>query len=169
MSNSSRPSRRIHPLSIFAAIFVAGLLLLLAYVLILMGSGTGRQADKPQAGQFVTIIPAPTETPVVIELTAALTATPEAPMILPSGTVGVGAYVKVGRTEGAGLRVRAEASTSADVRFIAMDEEVFKVVGGPVQANNYTWWQVEAPYDSARTGWAVDTFLEVISQLTPTP
>lgn len=169
MSHSSRPSNRIHPLSILAALFVAGLLLLLAYVLILMGGGSRQQPDGSQAGQLVTIIPAPTETPVVIAPTAAPTATPDASMLLPSGAIGLGAYVKVERTEGAGLRVRAEANTSAGVRFIAMDDEVFKVIGGPVQANNYTWWQVEAPYDSTRTGWSVDSFLKVIDQVTPAP
>lgn len=169
MVNSSKSSNRIHPLSVLAAVIVAGLLLLLGYVLILMVGRENAPGEQPQPSQVITIIPAPTETKIVIVPTSGATATPEAPVLLPSGVIGVGVYVKVGRTEGIGLRMRAEASTSADVRFIAMDEEVFKVIGGPAQSDNYTWWQIEAPYDKNRSGWSVDSFLDVVDLTTPTP
>jgi hypothetical protein len=169
MVNSPKSSNRIHPLSVLAAVIVAGLLLLLGYVLILMVGKENTPGKQPQPSQAITIIPAPTETKIVIVPTSGATATPEAPVLLPSGVIGVGVYVKVGRTEGIGLRMRAEASTSADVRFIAMDEEVFKVIGGPVQSDNYTWWQIEAPYDKNRSGWSVDSFLDVVDLTTPTP
>lgn len=169
MVNSSKSSNRIHPLSILAAVIVAGLLFLLGYTLILMLGGEDSPSAQPNPSQAITIIPAPTETPIVIVPTSMATPTPEAPMILPSGVIGVGVYVKVGRTEGAGLRMRAEASTAAEIRFMAMDDEVFKVIGGPVQSDNYTWWQIEASYDKNRTGWSVDSFLDVVDLTTPTP
>jgi hypothetical protein len=169
MVNSTKPSNRIHPLSILAAVVVAGLLFLLGYVLILMVNGKNASNLPPNPAQALTIIPAYTETPVVIVPTSMASATPDAPVLLPSGVIGIGAYVKVGRTEGAGLRIRADASTSAEIRFIAYDDEVFKVIGGPIQANNYTWWQMEALYDKNRSGWSVDSFLDVVDLLTPTP
>lgn len=168
MVNSPKSSNRIHPLSVVAAVIVAGLLLLLAYVLILMVGREKAPGEQPQPSQAITIIPAPTETPIVILPTAMATPTSGAP-VLPMGVIGVGVYVKVGRTEGTGLRMRAEASTAADIRFIAMDEEVFKVIGGPVQADDYTWWQIEAPYDKNRSGWSVESFLDVVDLTTPTP
>lgn len=169
MVNSSNSSKRIHPLSILAAVIVAGLLFLLGYVLILMVGRDKSPDEQPQPSQAITIIPAPTETSVVIVPTDLASPTPEAPVLLPAGVIGVGAYVKVGRTEGTGLRMRAEPSTAADIRFVAMDEEVFKIIGGPVQSNDYTWWQMEAPYDATRSGWSVDSFLDVVDLTTPTP
>jgi hypothetical protein len=169
MVNSSKSSNRIHPLSILAALLVAALLLLLGYVLILMVGKENAPTEQPQPSQAITIIPAPTETPIVIMPTAIATSIPDAPVLLPSGVIGVGAYVKVGRTEGVGLRMRAEASTSAEIRFTAMDDEVFQVIGGPLQADNYTWWQIEAPYDKNRSGWSVESFLDVVDLTTPTP
>lgn len=173
MVNSTKPSNRIHPLSILAAVVVAGLLFLLGYVLILMVGAKNPSATSPNdpsnPSLALTIIPAYTETPIVIMPTSMASATPDAPVLLPSGVIGIGAYVKVGRTEGAGLRIRADASTNAEIRFIAYDDEVFKVIGGPIQANNYTWWQMEALYDKTRSGWSVDSFLDVVDLTTPTP
>lgn len=169
MNQPSNTPNRIHPFSVVAALIVAGLLFLLVYVLVLMVGNTNSQGSQAQPSQAITVIPAPTETPIIRLPTPATTPTTEAANWLPSGVIGVGAYVKVERTEGAGLRMRTEASTSADVRFIAMDEEVFLVIGGPVQANNYTWWQIEAPYDKNRSGWSVDSFLDVVELTTPTP
>lgn len=169
MVNSTKPSNRIHPLSVLAAVVVAGLLFLLGYVLILMVKGQDSPNSQPNPAQALTIIPAYTETPIVIVPTSMATATPGPPVLLPSGVIGIGAYVKVGRTEGVGLRMRADASTSAEIRFTALDDEVFLVIGGPVQANNYTWWQIEALYDKNRAGWSVDSFLDVVDLRTPTP
>jgi len=49
-----------------------------------------------------------------------------------------------------------------------MDDEVFLVVGGPVEADGYTWWQLRAPYDQTRTGWSAQDFLDLIELATPT-
>jgi hypothetical protein len=65
--------------------------------------------------------------------------------------------------------MRAEPGTDAAVDFVAMDDEVFLVVGGPVEADGYTWWQLSAPYDQTRTGWSAQDFLDLIELATPTP
>ena len=62
------------------------------------------------------------------------------------------------------LRLRANPGTDADVNFIAAELEVFRVIGGPIQTGDYTWWQLIAPYDENRQGWAASDFLRVIEQ-----
>ncbi len=65
--------------------------------------------------------------------------------------------------------MRAAAGTNAEINFLAMDDEVFKVVGGPEVSDGYTWWQLEAPLDQNRSGWAAEDFLMVFNLNTPTP
>jgi exonuclease III len=50
-----------------------------------------------------------------------------------------------------------------------MDAEAFLVIGGPVEQDGYTWWQLEAPYDKNRTGWSADAFLSPLEDVSPTP
>ena len=47
------------------------------------------------------------------------------------------------------------------VNFVAAESEVFKVVAGPTQAGSYDWWQLVAPYDNSRQGWAAGEFFDV--------
>ncbi len=164
----NKPAKnRIHPLSIVAAIlFAAALLGLLYLILQLTHPAPNEPGEVPTAG--LTLIPAPTHTPTPLPTSVISTATPTPGAVLPPGTIGVGAYVKVGRTQGAGLRMRAEPGTDAAVDFVAMDDEVFLVVGGPVEADGYTWWQLRAPYDQTRTGWSAQDFLDRIELATPT-
>lgn len=75
----------------------------------------------------------------------------------------VGAYVKVSGTNGLGLRIRNAAGTAGTLQFLAMDEEIFKLIAGPVSTDGYTWWQVEAPYDKSRNGWAAESFLQPLN------
>jgi hypothetical protein len=49
-----------------------------------------------------------------------------------------------------------------------MDSEVFMVKDGPKDADGFTWWFLEAPYDPQRSGWAASNYLQVI-QSTPNP
>jgi beta-xylosidase len=39
---------------------------------------------------------------------------------------------------------------------------MFIVQDGPVELDGYTWWQLIAPYDERRAGWAAAAFLEYI-------
>ena len=76
----------------------------------------------------------------------------------------MGGYVQVVGTAGAGLRMRSEPGLSGSINFTAMDAEVFLVIDGPIEADGYTWWKLEAPYDQTRTGWSAGDFLSIISE-----
>lgn len=161
--------QKIHPLSIVAAIILAAVILGLATLLLRLTAPEAPKASNPPVYN-VTLIPAPTETPVLTTPTLLATATLSDPnVLLPAGTMGFGAYVRITGTEGLGLRIRSAAGISAGINFLAMDEEVFRVIGGPVDADGYLWWQLEAPYDKTRSGWAAESYLQVIDLLTPTP
>lgn len=164
----TKPTPKIHLLSILGVLLVAGALVGITWLIFSMSvSQATRIEATPQYN--VTVIPAPTQTNTVISPTDLPTPTSEAPVILPDGVIGINVYVTVTGTEGLGLRVRAAAGTGADVNFLAMDDEVFKVVGGPEVSDGYTWWQLEAPLDATRSGWAAENYLMVFNVNTPTP
>jgi hypothetical protein len=167
---SEQPARpRIHPLAFIGAIVFAAILLGLGYLYLSLGLGQTPTAQTTLTPLAVTILLAPTETPVTIVPTSIFTPTPSPELGPLPGIMGIGAYAKVSNTGGAGLRIRQSATTDSLTQFIAMDEEVFKIIGGPVDKNGFTWWQLEANYDKNRTGWAAEEYLTVIILLTPTP
>jgi hypothetical protein len=138
--------------TMLAAVGVAGCLLLTT--LISIGWLNVRQA--PPLG-FVpadlTIIAPSTATSAAIEVpTPATTPTPE-------GQIGIGSYVQIIGTEGAGLRIRKDPGQSGDTVFIGEEEEIFLVKDGPRDADGYTWWYLIAPYDETRAGWAAADYL----------
>jgi len=112
---------------------------------------------------FITVIPAPTSTPIV-----GLTIVPT-PTIEITETIEniykfqVGEFVQITGTSGEGLRLRSEPGRSFSVKFIGMDAEVFEVIDGPVEADGFRWWYLEAPYDKTRNGWSVDEYLQVVT------
>lgn len=120
---------------------------------------TATPVRTPTAGPTVTLasIPMPTRE---AEPTAAATDAPTtAPTAMPT-TIGVGARVEVTGTGASQLSVRQSASTSATrIKFVP-DGTKFVVVGGPEQANGYTWWKVD---DQAGTvGWAAGQYLALV-------
>jgi len=164
----TKPTPKIHPLSILGVLLVAGALVGITWLVFSMAvRQETRMETTPQYN--VTVIPAPTQTDTVLAPPDLPTATSEAPVILPDGAIGINVYVKVTGTEGLGLRMRAAAGTGTDINLLAMDDEVFKVVGGPEVSDGYTWWQLEAPLDEKRSGWAAENYLMVFNINTPTP
>ena len=159
----------IHPLAYIGAVFFAAIILGLGYLFLRVGGLQTQVIQNTLTPHAVTILPAPTETPITIIPTAIFTPTPSPVLGLPPGIMGIGAYAKVSNTGGAGLRIRQSATTDSLTQFIAMDEEVFEIIGGPVEKNAFTWWQLEAPYDKTRTGWAAEEYLTLINLPTPTP
>ncbi len=143
-----------------AGILLVGLVLI-SVVILFFGRG-----PAPQTGSLpeVTLIPAPTLTPRVANPTRTPTPTPTSIFFLPEGVVGVGIYVQVTGTGGAGLRIRKEPGLGSEVIFSAMDSEMFLVIDGSVVADGYTWWHVEAPYDRNRNGWSAADFLTPIKE-----
>jgi hypothetical protein len=75
----------------------------------------------------------------------------------------VGDLVEVYGTEGQGLRIRNAPSLSSVIDEIGLDNEVFKIEGGPIDADGYIWWFLVNPYDPSRQGWSVSDFLRTIS------
>jgi sortase (surface protein transpeptidase) len=72
----------------------------------------------------------------------------------PDGELAVGASATL-NTDGANLR--AEPTTSADVVEVLANGTAVSIIGGPEDADGYTWWQVEL--DGGASGWVASDFL----------
>jgi hypothetical protein len=117
--------------------------------------------DLQLAPVSLTVIPAPTATPLLpptptLDPAFLPTATPAA------GEIAIGVYVQISGTDGEGLRLRDAPGLNSTPVFLGYDSEAFVVKDGPQQADGYTWWYLIAPYDEARAGWAAGDFLEVV-------
>lgn len=121
-------------------------------------------APAAEVTPVITIIAAPSITPKSVQPSSIPSSTPTSLFFLPEGVIGVGAYVQVGGTEGAGLRMRAQPGLDGEVKFTAMDAEVFLVIDGPVDEDGYQWWHLEAPYDKSRNGWSAGEFLTPLQE-----
>jgi len=122
-------------------------------------------APGPASGEvmaILTLIPAPTGTPAPVPTA---TIDPNAATITPTpmpGQIALGSYVQIKGTAGQGLHIRSGPGLSSDQLFLGYDAEVFIVKDGPRQADGYSWYQLVAPYDTTRTGWAASDFLNII-------
>jgi len=111
----------------------------------------------------ITVIPAATSTPMV-NLTVVPTPTVEnIESPISSYKFQIGDFVQITGTSGEGLRLRSGPSRSDSVNFIGLDAEVFEVIEGPIEADGFTWWYLEAPYDKTRNGWSVDEYLQSVN------
>ena len=117
-----------------------------------------------QGTAVLSVIPAPTATQtrfVITPLnstTAALKNLPTPPL----GVIAIGAYVQVTGTGVDGLRLRDEPGLDGQVQLLGSEAEVFLVLEGPREADNYTWWYLVGPYDESRKGWAVANYLSLV-------
>ena len=119
-------------------------------------------SEAPQAA--LTWIPGPTNTALPPTAPPAPTSTVTPTFVpLASGEMGVGSYVQVTGTEGAGLNIRSAPGLSADIEFLAYDAEVFEVRDGPQEIDGIIWWYVVTPVDDARAGWAAANYLSVVA------
>jgi hypothetical protein len=148
-------------------IFIGAILVCLLCGLYVFLSLNGLSYQKslvitPQAN--ITIIPGPAIPTPDFALLLAETQTPTVNPFDQNGSgIRVGVYVQITGTGGSGLNIRSDPQLSSAQNFIANDSEVFLVIGGPVSQDSYTWWQLSAPYDQSRQGWAVDTYLHLIT------
>jgi hypothetical protein len=110
----------------------------------------------------LTVVAIPTDTPPdpTSQATQASTAT-QSPTLPPStgGEIEVGEWVIVAGTEGDRLRIRTQPGLSSGVEFLAYENDVFQVEGGPEDRDGYVWWFLVNPYDSSISGWAVENYL----------
>jgi hypothetical protein len=138
------------------------------------GQGTATEVTIPTEGatgeetpgEGSTASPPSGATPPTQPPTGNQTATPGPGVTEPpdsnGGEVGIylGAIVEVVNTDGAGVNVRADASTSAEVLTVFLDGTQVEVIGGPVEAEEFTWWQITG--NEVDSGWIVDVYLAVV-------
>lgn len=134
---------------------VALLALLLIVTAVARGAG-----ERPVAAPVVTVVPRPTATlAVVAPPSPTPTETPAPQAVADPSSIRIGGLVEVSGTEGEGLRLRQDPSTTGTILALAGESEVFTVQDGPVEADGHTWFRLVSPSDTARTGWAVADFL----------
>ena len=118
-------------------------------------------SNHASASVQITVFPVNTITPT-IEMTpetVSIVRTPET-----FDELAVGAYVQIIGTEGVGLNIRSAPGVNNSLNFVGMEKEVFLIINGPVETDGYIWWQLEAPYDENRNGWAVSEFIQLFQQ-----
>jgi len=138
-----------------------GLIVLTAALALGRMRGAAWSAEHP-ADPALTVLPAPSPTaPVPMQPTPAVLAGPTVPPepTLPPLPLTRGALVAVAGTGGDGLRIREQPGLNAPVKFLGLESEVFQLLDGPVEQDGFSWWLLENPYDAAKFGWAVGSFL----------
>jgi hypothetical protein len=143
-----------------------GLVMVLIILIVTRLQGVGNSGrSTPTAVLIVIANPSSTPNPTP-SLTPMGTVTPTAsptPSVQLNPDFDIGVLVEVFGTEGDGLRIRTQPNLAAEIRFLGLDHEVFRVVSGPVESGGYRWWLLENPFDESKTGWAVDLFLQPAS------
>lgn len=99
-----------------------------------------------------TATPSPTPRPTA-------TPTPVPHVALEGEGIRVGSKVRVIKTRGDKLRIRAEAGIKAKILTGATEGSILEVIGGPKTADGYTWWQVKL---DSTVGWAAQDWLEPV-------
>lgn len=118
-------------------------------------------SEDPLAG--LTWVPGPSNTPAP-SATMFPTSTATAVFVPPVGNeMGVGSYVQIVGTSGAGLNIRNAPGLSTTIQFLAYDAEVFEVRDGPQVVDGITWWYLVTPVDENRAGWAAADYLSVVA------
>jgi hypothetical protein len=104
----------------------------------------------------VKMIQAPTDTQQPTEVPVVNTPTPQ-PV---DGQIALGSSVQISGTGGDGLRLRYSPGLESKVRLLGAEGEVYQVLDGPEEVDNYTWWYLESSQDPSRRGWGVAEFLQ---------
>jgi hypothetical protein len=143
----------LNPWVIAGAVLTASLLILISF----FASGTlfsGNQ-NSYSGDAVLTVIPVPTYTMTPLPTEPEITPTIE-PMI----DIQVGTNVQIKGTDGEGLRLRRDPSLTGEIVYLGLEGEIFLISGGPQEQDGYIWWQLVAPLNESRTGWAVSNFLQ---------
>jgi hypothetical protein len=140
-----------------------GVALLVATLLLLTWTRSP-QVSSGGSTAVVTVLAAPTFTPILPTTTPVEVITPDVTDLPdpPPGNISIDSYVQVTGTGGGGLRLREGPGLDRAVRLLGEEGEIFLVVEGPQQADGYTWWYLEGPFDQSRRGWAAANFLRVV-------
>jgi hypothetical protein len=141
-------------------IFLGTLSVLCVISILVIALLTSRTTTSGFPTASFLIIPAPSLTPTVDPLLS-FTPTPDGKIV---NGVGKGSIVQIHGTEGAGLRLRSGPGTGYNVKFVAMDAELYEVKDGPVDSDGYVWWFLVSPYDENRSGWAAADYLSLVTE-----
>ena len=155
----NRNTRLFTPSVIFGRLGFACLLTVIT--LIGFALTASPRADLEAAPAALTLIPAPTSTPLFTP-TPTLNPFAQFTPTIPANYIAVGSYVQISGTGGDGLRIRSAPGLIGQFLFLGEDSEVFKVEDGPKDLDGYIWWYIVAPYDTSRAGWAAANFLSVV-------
>jgi hypothetical protein len=140
-----------HEWLIIAVVSVAGLLLC-AFAGRSILAGYASPTATPTVFTRPTFTPVPTPTP---------TATPTPTPIPAPAEIAVGGFARVVD----GVNFRPEPSTQSQLIRTLADGLVLEVVGGPSDAEGFTWWQLKDVDGSI--GWAAAQYLAPIAPPTP--
>jgi len=143
-----------------AAGLLSGVLLTLLLLVLLPAIFNGSQSAGTE-GFGATVIPHVYTTPQPPDSTSSAasgTAVPFDVQLFASGDL-----VAVRRTDGQGLRLREYPSLASRMLYLADEEELYIIMGGPTDADGYRWWFLESQSDSTRRGWGVEEYLERIN------
>lgn len=120
-------------------------------------------STKPTAPTAMfLVIPAPTQTPTVVQVEQVEQPTSVSNPISIDG-ISSGTYVQIINTGSVGLRLRSGAGIDQQVQFLAAEGEVYRVEDGPLEIDGYVWWYLVAPYDQRRSGWAVSNYFQAVT------
>jgi len=145
-----------NPWVIAGSVLIASLLIVGSFLA--AGQLTPSDQSVYSGEAVITVIPVPTYTPTP------LPTQPDIPIFTPTIEPAVGihvnGYVQISDTDGEGLRLRRDPSLEGEIVNVGLEGEIFLVIGGPEERDGYLWWQIEAPLNSTRKGWAVSNYLE---------
>jgi len=106
--------------------------------------------------------PAPTSLASPTPDAPATSSVEEMPTVSPG--MSVGTYVRVKGTGGSGLNLRSAPGETAARMDVALEGEIFVIVGGPTVAGGTEWWQLQDPDAPTRRWWAAANFLDPVEQ-----
>jgi len=146
----------INPWVIAGSILIATILLVVSF----LAAGQLTPSDKTlySGDAVITVISVPTYTPTPLPTQPEFSV--GTPTNEPEVSIHMDGYVKISGTEGEGLRMRRDPSLDGEIINIGLEGEIFRVIGGPEERDGYLWWQLEAPSNGTRRGWAVSNYLE---------
>ena len=119
----------------------------------------GEPADTVQATSTALVIPTrgrtTTPTTVVLIRSTATPTTKPSPTV-PTG-ITTGFRVKVVGTEGTGLNLRVAPGVNKDLVKTVEDGVTLMVLAGPIQEDDFEWWQLQD--ESGTVGWGASKWL----------
>ena len=121
-----------------------------------------RSSRPVQVGPTPVLISRETaQVQATITMTGAATPEPTATIQSPAPSTEnliLGGWVEIAGTGGDGLRLRTQAGLNGEVVSLAIENEVFELLEGPIELDGYTWWLLSNPFNPERRGWASSSF-----------